>query len=41
MRICFDKSLSLADCDDFRKDKDKPFSNCPDDQEIYYVGAPF
>ncbi|XP_050425397.1 uncharacterized protein LOC126836223 isoform X1 [Adelges cooleyi] len=38
VRLCFDKSLSLIDCDRFKKQNDKPNTNCPKDQQIYYPG---
>lgn len=39
VRICFDKTLSLVDCDKFKRHNNKPYTNCPLDKEIYYIGA--
>ncbi|XP_060872142.1 uncharacterized protein LOC132946257 isoform X2 [Metopolophium dirhodum] len=39
VRICFNKSLELIDCDPFRRNSNKPSTNCPLDKEIFYIGA--
>ncbi|KAE9529714.1 hypothetical protein AGLY_011810 [Aphis glycines] len=41
VRICFDKTLSLVDCDPFRRNSNKPSTNCPYDKNIQYLGAVF
>ncbi|KAL5233883.1 hypothetical protein ACI65C_001293 [Semiaphis heraclei] len=39
VRICFNKLLSLVDCDPFRRNSNRPSTNCPLDKEIFYMGA--
>ncbi|VVC41578.1 Hypothetical protein CINCED_3A020854 [Cinara cedri] len=42
IRVCFNKTLSLVDCDTLRgRNKDKPYTNCPMDRDIHYIGAEF
>ncbi|XP_022174441.1 uncharacterized protein LOC111036643 isoform X2 [Myzus persicae] len=39
VRLCFNKSLALVDCDPFRRNSNRPSTNCPLDKEIFYMGA--
>ncbi|XP_025405932.1 uncharacterized protein LOC112680138 isoform X2 [Sipha flava] len=39
VRLCFHKTLALIDCDTFRRNNNKPYTNCPLNQEIHYIGA--
>ncbi|XP_060853767.1 uncharacterized protein LOC132931782 isoform X2 [Rhopalosiphum padi] len=41
VRLCFDKTLSLVDCDPFRRNSNKPSTNCPFNKNINYLGAVF
>ncbi|XP_050425401.1 uncharacterized protein LOC126836224 [Adelges cooleyi] len=39
LRLCFDKSLTLVDCDQLKSNSDKSHTNCLNEQRIYFPGA--